>query len=209
MEATTIPRFETPMFSFLQGQGIDFSAKGHSHYVLRHCVERSENSNHTCQHGIMDLVVETWWEKLINPYDRMIVSVCHYGLQNGDLMKDPEIVYKWDGEFEIETPTDFYNDYTGTYQEVFPRKDGIPMISPDILKELQSFTKTWVENLKAQGQRILDDTDEDIEFRCHCDCGCDKEDPVSGDPKQCNDCDNGIHWDVLKKKYVNYEEMEH
>lgn len=155
MEATTIPEFETPMLAFLQDAGIDFSAKGHSHYKFQHCAERSSHSDHTCSHGFMDLIVETWWEDVLYPRDRMIISVCHYGLQNGDLMKDPEIVYRWDGEFGIETPTNFYNDYTGLVQEVFPRKDGIPMISPDLLKELQSFTKTWVENLKAQGHKLV------------------------------------------------------
>lgn len=208
MKATNFSQVESPMLLFLQEQGIDFSAKGHSHYVLRHCMIHSEHSPHTCEHGLMDLVAETWWEKVVRPYDKMIISVCHYGLQNGDLMKDPEMVFKWTGEFGIEIPTEFYNDYTGTVQETFPMQDGKEMINPQLIKELQAFTKTWVKNLRFQGQSILTDADKDVEDRCHCDCECDKEEPVSGDPKQCDDCDHGIHWDILKKEYVNYEESQ-
>lgn len=39
---------------------------------------------------------------------------------------------------------------------------------------------------------------------CQCDCDCSKVDE-SCQGGQCNDCDNGIHWDSLKNQYVNYE----
>jgi hypothetical protein len=45
------------------------------------------------------------------------------------------------------------------------------------------------------------------EIKCECDCGCTKQDDTaSGDPKQCDDCDNGIHWDGVKGRYVQYED---
>lgn len=44
------------------------------------------------------------------------------------------------------------------------------------------------------------------EFKCACDCGCFKENDRAGE--QCEDCDNGIHWDEIKKIYVNYEEEQ-
>ena len=44
-----------------------------------------------------------------------------------------------------------------------------------------------------------------IEFKCVCDCGCFKENDRADD--QCDDCDNGTHWDGIKHAYVNYEEM--
>ena len=47
------------------------------------------------------------------------------------------------------------------------------------------------------------------ENKCQCDCDCSKtDDNMSGNPLQCDDCDNGIHWDSLHKRYVNYEEEE-
>ena len=44
------------------------------------------------------------------------------------------------------------------------------------------------------------------EFVCICDCECSKDNDRPND--QCDDCDNGIHWDKIKKKYVNYEDEE-
>ena len=42
---------------------------------------------------------------------------------------------------------------------------------------------------------------------CDCDCGCQKENDRE-ENDQCDDCDNGIHWDDNKKRYVNYDEDE-
>ena len=48
------------------------------------------------------------------------------------------------------------------------------------------------------------------DFVCNCDCDCRKEMNGAVDPysslDQCDDCDNGIHWDEIKKIYVNYED---
>ncbi len=43
-------------------------------------------------------------------------------------------------------------------------------------------------------------------FKCNCDCECSKENDRADD--QCDDCDNGIHWDNIRKIFVNYEEEE-
>lgn len=41
---------------------------------------------------------------------------------------------------------------------------------------------------------------------CQCDCDCIKEDDLmTGDPMQCDDCDNGIHWNKAKKVYEKYD----
>ena len=42
------------------------------------------------------------------------------------------------------------------------------------------------------------------EFKCVCDCGCSKNNDRADD--QCDDCDNGIHWDEIKKVYVRYDD---
>jgi hypothetical protein len=48
-------------------------------------------------------------------------------------------------------------------------------------------------------------------YQCDCDCDCTKE---MNEPRttsmlnQCDDCDDGIHWDGLHKRYVNYDEVE-
>jgi len=38
--------------------------------------------------------------------------------------------------------------------------------------------------------------------QCNCDCGCKK--PNDRPDEQCDDCDNGIHWDWIHSRYVNY-----
>jgi len=40
------------------------------------------------------------------------------------------------------------------------------------------------------------------EFKCNCDCDCNK--PNDREGEQCEDCDNGTHWDEIKKVYVDY-----
>lgn len=44
------------------------------------------------------------------------------------------------------------------------------------------------------------------DFICNCDCDCSKENDREN--SQCDDCDNGIHWDEIHKIYVNYEDDE-
>lgn len=74
------------------------------------------------------------------PYMRFVierhgnmVSLTHYGEQNGDAMRDPEMCFalpEW-------RPTMFQNDYAGYYSEDIPEND--------------SFPATWAENLLQQG----------------------------------------------------------
>ena len=125
---------KSPMSAFLQKQGVDFEAVGHKTYKLK-------------ADGFMDLTVETWFsEGLLN------VSVCHYGEQNGDLMRDPEMVFKFGWGYE--KPVYFRNDYTGTEQEAEIVRDGKTLVNPRLVKELARFAKIWVSNLKAQGHKM-------------------------------------------------------
>ena len=41
---------------------------------------------------------------------------------------------------------------------------------------------------------------------CSCDCECKKESDGVG--CQCEDCDNGIHYDHIRKVYIEYETGE-
>ena len=89
-----------------------------------------------------------------------LVSICHYGEQNGDLMRDPDMV------FEIHTyatphmaePLSFRNDYMGTIQEVYRYDDSGKKthLNARLKRELDSFTRTWFTNLEEQG--FLSDT---------------------------------------------------
>jgi hypothetical protein len=83
------------------------------------------------------------------------ISLCHYGEQNGDLMRDPDIVYvlrESDGRLLAE-PVSFQNDYLGLYQEVctYNGEGKRTHVNPRLQRELVSFSLMWLRNLKHQG----------------------------------------------------------
>ncbi|MDH5641610.1 MAG: hypothetical protein OEY28_09975, partial [Nitrospira sp.] len=54
-----------------------------------------------------------------------LVAIAHTGLQNGDVMFDPEMVFRfidWDGA-QLAEPISFRNDYAGIHQEVYRYND--------------------------------------------------------------------------------------
>lgn len=91
----------------------------------------------------MSLVIERLYAA---DHGRQVVSVCHYGEQNGDAMRDPEMCF----DFEDWRPLYFRNDYMGVEQYVFvtpERKQYRPRLAAD----LRSFATTWARNLREQG----------------------------------------------------------
>ena len=84
-----------------------------------------------------------------------LVALAHTGLQNGDVMYDPEMVFRfidWDGA-QIAEPISFRNDYMGINQEVY-RYNGegkATHVNTRLKAELKSFSRTWFRNLKEQG----------------------------------------------------------
>ena len=66
------------------------------------------------------------------------ISVAHYHQQRGDLMRDPEIVYRIEENGEW-TPIEYRQD-PGIYQR---DNSGLP--------DVEDFAETWSENLKQQG----------------------------------------------------------
>jgi hypothetical protein len=86
---------------------------------------------------------------------RRLVSLCHYGEQNGDLMRDPDIVFLLhdlpDGT--LAEPISFRNDYLGIEQEVYRYSaDGIRThVAPTLKRDLKDFAQTWFTNLHQQG----------------------------------------------------------
>ena len=83
------------------------------------------------------------------------VSVAHYGEQNGDAMRDPEITFlvvpsahgtKW-------TPLTFENSYMGAYQvvAVVTAEGTLQVRQPKQMQELRKFANQWDTNIKEQG----------------------------------------------------------
>ena len=84
-----------------------------------------------------------------------LISLCHYGEQNGDLMRDPEMVFELfiHGEASAAEPLSFQNDYLGLLQEVYRYDDTGKKthVKTRLKAELKSFARTWFQNLKDQG----------------------------------------------------------
>lgn len=92
-----------------------------------------------------------------------LVSLCHYGEQNGDLMCDPDIVFMLHDlpadadargmeHLTAAEPVSFRNDYMATCQEVYMYDDAGKRthVVPRLKRELKDFCRTWFANLKEQ-----------------------------------------------------------
>jgi hypothetical protein len=94
--------------------------------------------------GFMPLVVEAW-----NIGGSHVISVAHYWMQNGDAMRDPEVVMMNEGRL-LTFQQDPY-----IYQELASYEKGPAgvswKISPRLYASVLDFTKMWVRNIKAQG----------------------------------------------------------
>ena len=100
--------------------------------------------------GYMPLSVEHIGQ---TPDGNPLVSICHYGEQNGDLMRDPDMVFEIHVATDAAEPLSFRNDYLGIMQEVYNYDDAGKKthVRAQLKKELKSFAKTWFQNLKDQG----------------------------------------------------------
>ncbi|MGE0468164.1 MAG: hypothetical protein AB7L09_03795 [Nitrospira sp.] len=102
--------------------------------------------------GYMPLSVE---EIGVNPDGQRLVSLCHYGEQNGDLMRDPDIVFLFHNvpDGAAAEPISFRNDYLGIVQEVYRYDEAgrRTHVVPSLKQELKEFAESWFANLKDQG----------------------------------------------------------
>ncbi len=84
-----------------------------------------------------------------------LVSLCHYGEQNGDLMRDPDIVFLFHNgpDGAAAEPVSFRNDYLGIVQDVYWYDEAgrRTHVVPSLKQELTEFAESWFANLKEQG----------------------------------------------------------
>ncbi len=89
------------------------------------------------------------------------MSVAHYGLQNGDLMRDPEIVfYKKDNSF---FPVFCQNDYVGLYSVAMEWLDeqGFSIVNEQNYNNMITlFNSAWSNNIISQQELKLEKTKE-------------------------------------------------
>jgi len=100
----------------------------------------------------MTLVIEATPEP--GPLGAPAISIAHYGEQNGDLMRDPEMCFELTnplGRGWTMTPYYFRNDYLGVEQLSRTRDEKNYIFYPDLFHQHESFARTWDSNLHAQG----------------------------------------------------------
>ena len=102
--------------------------------------------------GYMPLSVE---EIGIDGEGHRHVSLCHYGEQNGDLMRDPDMVFMSHNlpDGMAAEPISFRNDYLGIHQEIYRYNEAgmRTHVVPKLKRDLKEFAQTWFATLNEQG----------------------------------------------------------
>ena len=86
------------------------------------------------------------------PWDFPAISVCHYGEQNGDAMRDPEMCFELSAAAGTHLNPFYYrNDYMGVEQwsRNIVRDHYVQLV--ELHKQHERFAKTWDNNLRLQG----------------------------------------------------------
>ena len=99
--------------------------------------------------GFMDLSVEKLYYN--DSFGNPVYSFCHWGKQNGDAMRDPDLTFSINAKEETIIPLTFQNDYLRLYQEVFKEAGGKTVYSRSLLTDLDKFFWNWLKNIYNQG----------------------------------------------------------
>lgn len=80
-----------------------------------------------------------------------LLSVAHYGEMNGDLMRDPDMVFYRYSEGGDWFPVSYRNDYAGTDEEAIIFRAGEPYkFSRRRQTSMAVFAATWMQNIAWQ-----------------------------------------------------------
>ena len=88
------------------------------------------------------------------PFGLPAISVAHYGQQNGDPMRDPEMCFELSKPIGSNLTLDPYywrNDYTGSEQSSRYIVNGLHVTLLDLHKLHELFAAVWDRNLRLQG----------------------------------------------------------
>lgn len=84
-----------------------------------------------------------------------LVSLCQYGGQNGDLMRDCDLVFMFSDlpDGVVAEPVSFQNDYLGIVQNVYRYDEAgrRTHVVPSLKQELKDFARAWLAVLREQG----------------------------------------------------------
>ena len=108
--------------------------------------------------GFMDLVVE-----VLSPCPvtgAQVLSLGHYFVQHGDLCQDPEMELRAfpprEGHPGLLEALTFTQAIPPIYSRVYPEPG---KVVPRLKRELNAFLGVWLRNLKAQGHRLVSESE--------------------------------------------------
>ena len=95
----------------------------------------------------MDLSVERLYT---NPDGSYVIAMAHYGVQNGDLMADPDMEIRVIPDMKMAEALTWRNDYVGKTSVVYPEPG---KVYPKIKADLNKFLAIWLKNIAEQGHK--------------------------------------------------------
>ena len=112
--------------------------------MLKPYLSKVEENNGYSQfraEGYMPLSIE--YLRYLDYFGDEVWAISHTGEQNGDLMRDPEMLIAINHKDETVRPLTFENSYVGVYQRVF---DSARYFRPRLLRELDEFLWGWLKH---------------------------------------------------------------
>ncbi len=98
----------------------------------------------------MALVIEATDES--GPCGLPTISVCHYGEQNGDLMRDPEMCFELGNADGLHLNAFYYrNDFVGVEHWSRRIERGQYIYLASLHQQHERFAQVWDDNLRLQG----------------------------------------------------------
>ncbi|WP_195976213.1 DUF6908 domain-containing protein [Alistipes onderdonkii] len=82
------------------------------------------------------------------------ISLAHYGRQNGDAMRDPEMIFALHNESQQFIPYYYRNDYLGVEQYSVRWSDEGVLLNRRLQADHTTFANQWLRNI-AQQQHVL------------------------------------------------------
>jgi len=132
--------------------------------VMDHLVEGLDRENRSKKIKNCTAFMPVTIEYLQEIPEGVLFSVCHYYEQNGDLMRDPEVVFiRREKNLTVETkgsfyfPVSFQQDNPVIYQELISFDENGNFLSLAIQQQRScaEFGDTWMQNINYQQQLNL------------------------------------------------------
>ena len=80
-----------------------------------------------------------------------LVSIAHYYQQNGDMMRDPDVVFLIGADQHV-YPISYRQDGMGIYQEAAIVEDGWWKVCTKMQADICGFCNQWMQNINEQQQ---------------------------------------------------------